>query len=202
MHQSQCTGFFIASWVALLGAVGCGSDDSDSKGAPSGGAGSAASGGTTGGSGAKGGASGTGGSTSGGSSDSGGESGIGGTMSSGGTTSSGGSGGTTSSGGSGGTTSSGGSAGTAGAGATGTQPLGAICANDTNCSQSAGSAVCCESSCTLEDQCPSSALFLPCEATADCAMYGGGKLCCEAQTSEGAMRFCTKRSACSGEILP
>jgi hypothetical protein len=43
---------------------------------------------------------------------------------------------------------------------------------------------------------------LPCEATADCEMYGGGKLCCEAETSEGPMRFCTKRSACSGDILP
>jgi hypothetical protein len=78
------------------------------------------------------------------------------------------------------------------------QPLGAICANDTNCSQSEGTAVCCESTCTLDDQCPSSPTYLPCESAEGCAEFGGGKVCCEI----GAMRFCTKPSACSGEVLP
>jgi hypothetical protein len=40
--------------------------------------------------------------------------------------------------------------------------------------------------------------YLPCESAADCKMYGGGKVCCVAAT----MHFCTKPSACSGEVLP
>jgi hypothetical protein len=42
------------------------------------------------------------------------------------------------------------------------------------------------------------ALYLPCESEADCKEFGGGKVCCVA----GAMHFCTKPSACSGETLP
>lgn len=43
-----------------------------------------------------------------------------------------------------------------------------------------------------------SGLYLRCESEADCAAYGGGKVCCAA----GAMHFCTKPSACSGDTLP
>jgi hypothetical protein len=82
------------------------------------------------------------------------------------------------------------------------QPLGAICANDTNCSQAEGTTVCCQSSCTLDDQCPASTSYLACESTADCSAFGGGKLCCEATAGDEVMRFCTKRSACAGRILP
>ena len=89
-----------------------------------------------------------------------------------------------------------------GSGATGTQPLGAICANDDNCSDSAGTAVCCQQTCTLAEACPTSTTYLPCEGAADCKKYGGGKLCCEVQTSSDTMRFCTKQSACSGKVLP
>jgi hypothetical protein len=93
-------------------------------------------------------------------------------------------------------------AGMVGSGATGTQPLGAICANDDNCSDSAGTAVCCQQTCTLAEACPTSTTYLPCEGAADCKKYGGGKLCCEVQTSSDTMRFCTKQSACSGKVLP
>lgn len=93
-------------------------------------------------------------------------------------------------------------AGTTGSGATGTQPLGAICANDTNCSQSDGMAVCCVNTCTLADQCAANPMYLPCNSTADCSAYGGGKLCCEVTASGQAMRFCTKQSACAGKVLP
>ncbi|HYO96685.1 MAG TPA: hypothetical protein VER33_19370 [Polyangiaceae bacterium] len=44
--------------------------------------------------------------------------------------------------------------------------------------------------------------YLPCDSQADCAAYGGGKVCCEATTAAQVMRFCTKQSACSGQVLP
>jgi hypothetical protein len=94
------------------------------------------------------------------------------------------------------------SAGMTGTGASGTQPLGAICANDDNCSDSGGASVCCQQTCTLADACPTDPTYLPCDSAADCKEYGGGKLCCEVQTSSETMRFCTKQSACSGKILP
>lgn len=93
-------------------------------------------------------------------------------------------------------------AGMTGNGASGTQPLGAICSNDGNCSDSAGAAVCCRQTCTLAEACPTDTTYLPCETAADCDKYGGGKLCCEVQTASDTMRFCTKQSACSGKILP
>jgi hypothetical protein len=85
---------------------------------------------------------------------------------------------------------------------TGTQPLGAICANDTNCSQARGAAVCCQSTCTLAAQCQLSTNYLSCNSTADCAAWGGGKLCCEESAGPETMRFCTKQAACSGRVLP
>jgi hypothetical protein len=87
-------------------------------------------------------------------------------------------------------------------GASGTQPLGAICANDSNCSQSEGMVVCCVNTCTLAEGCPTSPQYLPCESATDCEAYGGGKLCCEMGSGSNLMRFCTKQSACSGRILP
>ncbi|HEX6765140.1 MAG TPA: hypothetical protein VF103_06670 [Polyangiaceae bacterium] len=165
--------------VMALAASGCSSDDSDSTSGDGGGAGSGTSGASTGGSG------GTipmGGTSTGGTTGSGGTVSAGGAMSTGGSMSNGG----VMSGGNG----------------SGTQPLGAICANDSNCAQAEGAAVCCASSCTLADQCPSSPTYLPCDSAADCSMYGGGKLCCEAGSGNQVMRFCTKQSACSGRILP
>ena len=41
-------------------------------------------------------------------------------------------------------------------------------------------------------------LYLPCASQADCKQYGGGKICC----STSSMRFCTKQSACTGDVLP
>ena len=85
-----------------------------------------------------------------------------------------------------------GSAGTTGGGGSGTQPLGAACANSANCSQADGSAVCCLSipACVPEGQCPGSPNFVPCTDTASCMK--GGWVCCNA----GGMHFCTKQSAC------
>jgi hypothetical protein len=79
----------------------------------------------------------------------------------------------------------------------GTQPLGAVCANDLNCSQDQGSAVCCVNECRLSSECPGGS-YLRCTAQSDCEAYGGGKVCCEA----GGMRFCTKPSACDGQRIP
>lgn len=92
-------------------------------------------------------------------------------------------------------------AGGAAGGAAGMQPLGAICANDANCAQTGGVAVCCRSTCTLAAEC-SMTNYLPCEASADCAAYGGGKVCCEQTAGTQTMRFCTKQSACAGNVLP
>jgi hypothetical protein len=94
------------------------------------------------------------------------------------------------------------SGGSASAGAPGTQPLGAICSFDSQCAEGDGAVVCCENTCTLAEQCPTDPLYLPCESTADCEAFGGGRLCCEAGSAEDLMRFCTKRSGCSGQILP
>lgn len=80
----------------------------------------------------------------------------------------------------------------------GTQPLGALCANDGNCNQDMGEAVCCVNSCELVQDCPESPGYLPCNSRSDCAQYGGGKICCDV----GAQRFCTKQSACSGDAIP
>jgi hypothetical protein len=89
----------------------------------------------------------------------------------------------------GGTTGSAGATGTGGAGG---QPLGAICANSSNCSQADGPAVCCLSipACVPEGQCPGSPNFVPCTDTASCNK--GGWICCNA----GGMHFCTKQSGC------
>jgi hypothetical protein len=159
----------VAALAALVGSVGCGSEDSESNEDPGAKGGSMASGG------------------SGGTIPIGGATATGGSMSTGGSTNTGGS------------TSTGGSSGT---GATGTQPLGTICANDGNCSQTEGEAMCCMSTCTLAEQCPSSPQYLPCNTAAGCAEFGGGKVCCEMDAGGQPMRFCTKPSACSGQVLP
>jgi len=41
-------------------------------------------------------------------------------------------------------------------------------------------------------------LYLPCASLADCKVFGGGKICC----AMPGMQFCTKQSACSGNVLP
>ena len=123
------------------------------------------------------------GSSGGGSSGGAGTTGSAGTSGGAGTT---GNAGTT---GSAGTT---GGAGTTGSGGSGTQPLGAACANSGNCSQADGPAVCCLSipACVPEGQCPGSPNFVPCTDTASCMK--GGWICCNA----GGMHFCTKQSGC------
>jgi hypothetical protein len=103
-----------------------------------------------------------------------------------------------------------GSGGTAGAStADAGQPLGSLCANDGNCSQSAGRAVCCKApecagpcECALASTCPGGNLFLPCNQTADCAQYGGGKICCEVRAGNQTQRYCTKQNGCTGTRLP
>jgi hypothetical protein len=213
-------------WVlaALACSVGCSSDAGESKEDTGGQAGSTIIAGSN--SGGVGNPTGSGGTTgghaeSGGSTSAGGAP-IAGTMNRGGSTTRGGAAATGSKTGAGGSEATGGSmtsiagstanggsmTGTAGAtsgggstGSTGMQPLGAICANDGSCSQSAGNTVCCRSSCTLAEQCPTSTQYLPCNSTADCSVYGGGKLCCEVMTSSEPIRFCTKQSACSGKVL-
>lgn len=198
--------------LALFTLGACSSDDSD---ADRGLGGNRASGGTRNGQagttllslGGSGGSSGTGGASSmaGGSS---GSSSTGGSTASGGSTATGGSNDTAGADNQAGSAAAGEATGGAtstagtGSGATGTQPLGAICANDANCSQSDGTAVCCVNTCTLADQCAANPMYLPCNSTADCSAYGGGKLCCEVTTSGQAMRFCTKQSACTGKVLP
>jgi len=81
--------------------------------------------------------------------------------------------------------------GTTGSGGSGTQPIGAACANSTNCSQADGTAVCCLaiSTCVLDGQCPGSPTYVSCETT-PCAKAGW--VCCNA----GGMHFCTKQSGC------
>jgi hypothetical protein len=80
----------------------------------------------------------------------------------------------------------------------GTQPIGALCAYDSHCTQAMGEAVCCGSSCELVQDCPDSPGYLPCSKGSDCESFGGSKVCCEV----GPQRFCTKQSACNGRILP
>jgi hypothetical protein len=72
----------------------------------------------------------------------------------------------------------------------GTQPLGAVCANTGNCSQADGTAVCCLSiaTCVLDTQCQGGS-YVSCE-TQPCTKSGW--VCCNA----GGMHFCTKPSAC------
>ena len=128
------------------------------------------------------------GSSGGGTSGSAGTSGGAGTSGSAGTS---GNAGATGSAGRGGTTGSAGATGAGGA-ATGTQPIGAACANTSNCSQADGTAVCCVqiSTCVIDTQCPSGTNYVPCTDTASCNK--GGWICCNA----GGMHFCTKQSGC------
>jgi hypothetical protein len=183
------------TWCALVplsALMACGSDDKDSSGEGMGGA-AITFGGATGDSGA---ATTAGGGAAGASMGQGGMKNSGGAKATGGARSEGGAEAT-------GGSASGGAppmAGAAGMGATGTQAPGAICSNDTNCSQAQGKAVCCNSTCTLGGC--STTTFLPCNSAADCAAYGGGKICCEEMTSSQTMRFCTKQSACMGRVLP
>jgi hypothetical protein len=112
--------------------------------------------------------------------------GSGGTTGSGGATGAGGRG----SGGGGGTTGSAGATGTAGT--QGTQPIGAACANTSNCSQADAAAVCCLqiSTCVLATQCPGSTNYVPCTDDASCNK--GGWICCKTSV----MNYCTKSNGC------
>jgi hypothetical protein len=200
------------NWRALTSAlalsavfVACGSDDDSSdKTKDAGKEASAGSGGSTGGSkgdssaGTGGVGGGTGGALTGG---------TGGGGTGGGTAGSGTGGSATGGGGTGG----GATGGTGAGGSTfdGGQPIGALCVNDTNCSQSSGKTVCCATTgcvapceCQLETACPGGSSFLPCQTGADCNQFGGGKVCCEESTGGTTMRFCTKPNGCTGKIIP
>lgn len=186
----------VLALIALPCALGCGSDDdaSDDGGAGSSGDpfGNAEDGGARGGeAGARGtaGASGAGGRGTAGT-DAGGTAGATPAIDGGGAGSS--DAGAADAGGAGG--SGGGTPG----GPMGTQPLGSVCANDGNCDQSMGAAVCCINTCTIADQCPDSPGYLPCNRASDCSAFGGAKICCQL----GNARFCTKQSACGGDRLP
>lgn len=94
-------------------------------------------------------------------------------------------------------------------GPTGTQPLGALCNQDRQCSQEQGDAVCCVAEgcsspceCTLATACPGGNFFIECTSKQDCTPYGGGKVCCEVGAGADVMRFCTKQSGCNGNVLP
>jgi hypothetical protein len=146
-------------------------------------------------------ASGCGGSDSG-SADGGGTGGLAGGGGSGGGSGSGGA-----SGGSGSGTGGAGGSGSAGMAGMGgpnmTLPLGAICANQTNCRQDQDEpVVCCLSqppaACALPTQCPGATQYLSCTAGPDCDRFGGSKVCC----LQGGMRFCTKPSGCGGTTIP
>lgn len=162
--------------------------------------------------------SGSGGKSSGGSGGSGGGTLVGGSSSGGSATGGsatggfgGATGGSPGTGGAGGT-STGGSSGTAGSGGgsvDGGQPIGAVCVNNTNCSQSQGTTVCCAVTgcstpceCQLQTNCPAGVPYLPCNTGSDCAQFGGGKVCCEEKSGSTTQRFCTKQSGCSGTIIP
>jgi hypothetical protein len=188
--------------------IGC-SDDSEAP-APDGTGGGLIFGtGGSAGSGASGGVapSGNGGGNSRGgtSTSSGGSSPSGGATPSDGGTSSGNGGATPSAGGSanGGSNPTG-NGGSAGGGPTGL-PVGALCANDSNCSPN----VCCKMptcagpcECQPAANCPTSTQFLPCNSAADCAAYGGGKICCRASSGGQTMQYCTKTNGCPGTTLP
>jgi hypothetical protein len=84
-------------------------------------------------------------------------------------------------------------------------PVGALCANDSNCSPN----VCCKMpacagpcECQPASNCPTSTTFLPCNSAADCAVYGGGKICCRASSGSQSMQYCTKSNGCQGTTLP
>jgi hypothetical protein len=185
--------------VLVLGAaslfVACSDDEGSDDGADAsaGSSGFAGAAGTSGGS-AGGGAGGTG--ASGGSAGTGGSAATGGSAGTGGAAGSGGVSGT-------------GGGGTGGGTADGGQPIGSLCVNDQNCNQSQGKTVCCAMpgcvapcECQLETNCPGGTPFLPCQTSADCSKFGGGKVCCEVQTGGSTMRFCTKQNGCSGQVIP
>jgi len=94
--------------------------------------------------------------------------------------------------------------------ADGGQPIGTLCVNDTNCSQSTGKTICCAikgcvapCECILEADCPGGTPYLPCNVGSDCNRWGGGKVCCETGSGGSLMRFCTKPSGCNGgRIIP
>ena len=56
--------------------------------------------------------------------------------------------------------------------------------------------------CRLKANCPTTGSFLECNSAADCAAYGGGKICCRATSGAQTMQYCTKSSGCPGTTLP
>jgi len=54
----------------------------------------------------------------------------------------------------------------------------------------------------LASNCPGGSLYLPCNRGADCAQYGGGKICCEVRQGSQTQRYCTKQNGCTGTVLP
>jgi hypothetical protein len=102
-----------------------------------------------------------------------------------------------------------GGAGGANGGPNGTQPLGALCVNNQQCSQQQGAATCCVADgctapceCALVTDCPQGTFYLQCDDTQDCGQYGGGKICCETGSGANVMRYCTKQNGCAGTVLP
>jgi hypothetical protein len=173
---SRCLSVLLLLVAASTGlGGGCGSSGSGGAAGTIGGAGTSGAAGTTG---AAGGA-GTTGATGGA-----GTTGTAGATGGAGTAGAGGRAGTA------GATGGAGTAGTTGAGG-GTQPIGAACVNNGNCSQADGTAVCCLqiSTCVLATDCPGGTNYVSCE-TQPCAKSGW--VCCSA----GGMHFCTKQSAC------
>lgn len=98
--------------------------------------------------------------------------------------------------GSGGATGSGGAAGDAGQGS---QPLGAVCANTGNCSQTAGAAVCCVNTCLPSDECPNNN-YVACDPAPGYACRTGR--CCRASASGQTILYCTKNNGCAGMFVP
>jgi len=191
----------LPSVLSTLMLVACGGDDTlptDSGGTggdlifATGGAGGSAAGGFSAAGavpGSNGGATSNGGSLGGGAAPNGGNPSTGGAPAS--------TGGATAAGG----TNAGGAANTGGGGPSGL-PVGSVCANDSNCSQASGAAVCCVNVCKLQADCPGGSQFLPCNSGADCAQFGGGKVCCKETSGGQTMQYCTKPSGCSGTVLP
>jgi hypothetical protein len=177
-NVSSCKFALVIMFVGLAaGACSSSGSGGNDAGAGSGGA----SGGSSAGRGGGGGTTGVGGTTG-----AAGTTGRGGTTGGGGTAGSAGSGAT----GRGGTTGSAGATGTAGT--MGTQPIGAACANTSNCSQADGEAICClqSSTCVLATQCPGGPNYIPCTDDASCNK--GGWICCKTSV----MNYCTKSNGC------
>jgi hypothetical protein len=94
---------------------------------------------------------------------------------------------------------SGGGGGVDGGGPQGVQPVGAVCANTGNCSQTTGTVVCCVNTCLPSDECPNNN-FVPCDPAPTYACRTGR--CCRAMAGAQTIYYCTKNNGCSGTFVP